>query len=999
MLRAGRADVAESSEPDLLEVAEHALARRIVRVPLLADPAAARAAVANWLQSAGASAAGRTVARLIVDHASVGPLLEAIADGSPFLWDLVQRDVPRFIALLASDPAKRLRMRLVETERRVAASHDDAEVMRHLRRLKAEGALLIALADLAGVWEIMRVSEALTELADTTVRAAVRYLLGVAARQGRFVPRDAESIDADSGYVVFAMGKMGAHELNYSSDIDLIVFFDPAAPLAPEVEPGPVFVRLTRGLIKLLQERTEDGYVFRVDLRLRPDPASTQVAVSVPAALDYYGSIGQNWERAAFIKARACAGDLALGDDVLEELAPFIWRKYLDFATLADVHAMKRQIHAYKGHGDIAVEGHNIKLGRGGIREIEFFVQTQQLIAGGRNPLLRGRQTLATLAMLADGQWIDMQAKAELTAAYLFLREVEHRLQMVADEQTHTLPPERESLDRFARFAGFDGRDAFADALLTHLHAVQRHYARLFEDAPAQAARQRGLVFPFDHNERETLDKLVAMGFRQPIEVSDTIRRWLAGAPRPLKGQVARSHFAQLVPVLIDHLARAENPDGAIVAFDHFLNRLHGGATLFALLNQNPDLVALVAHLLGTAPRLADILAQHPQVMDPLIDPAFFGALPNADLLQAELARSLEQARTDEDFLDRVRLFGQEHMFLIGARILSGTVSAEQAGEAFASLADVVIRALHHTTEKTFAASYGRIPGGESAILSMGKLGGREMTASSDLDLIVIYDFDPAHPESDGPRPLYGGQYYARFTQRLINALTTQTNYGRLYEVDMRLRPSGRSGPVATSLASFREYQRSEAWTWEHMALTRARVVSASPAFAAQVEQAIHDILCLPRDAAIIAGDVVEMRRAIATEKGDQERWNLKYVAGGLVDLEFISQYLQLVHAAETPAILDTSTIRVLEKAARHGILKAEDAEVLRPAARLYHDLTHILRLCLTAPFDPDTAGRGLVGLLTRAADVPDIATLEAHLVDTQERVRRSFVRILGAAP
>ena len=990
--------MADIDEPDLLAVAEQALVRRIVRVPLVADPAAARAAVGDWLQSLSAGAASRPIERMIADHAPVGPLIEAIAAGSPFLWDLVQRDPARFVALLACDPAERLRIWLAEAEHRVSVSTDDADVMRQLRRLKAEAALLIALADLTGVWGIMQVSEALTELADTTVRAAVRYLLGAAARQGRFLPPDAEAIDEQSGYIVLAMGKMGAHELNYSSDIDLIVFFDPAAPIAPEIEPGPTFVRLTRSLIKLLQERTEDGYVFRVDLRLRPDPASTQVAVSVPAALDYYGSVGQNWERAAFIKARPCAGDLALGDDILKELAPFVWRKYLDFATLADVHAMKRQIHAYKGHGDIAVEGHNIKLGRGGIREIEFFVQTQQLIAGGRNPLLRGRETLATLARLAEGQWIDMEAKAELTAAYLFLREVEHRLQMVADEQTHTLPPDRESLDRFARFAGFDGRDAFAEALLVHLYAVQRHYARLFEDAPTQAAHQRGLVFPPDHNERETLDKLAAMGFRQPVEASDTVRRWLTGAPRSLRGQFARSHFAQLVPVLIDHLARAENPDAAIVAFDRFLNSLHGGATLFALLNQNPDLTALVAHLLGTAPRLAEILAQHPQVMDPLIEPAFFGALPNAEVLQNELTRSLEQARTDEDFLDRVRLFGQEHMFLIGARILSGTVSAEQAGEAFASLADVVIRALHRTTEKTFTASYGRIPGGESAIIAMGKLGGRETTASSDLDLIVIYDFDAAHPESDGPRTLYGGQYYARFTQRLINALTTQTNYGRLYDVDMRLRPSGRSGPVATSLASFREYQRSEAWTWEHMALTRARVVSASPAFAAQVEQAIHEILRLPRDAAAIAGDVVEMRAAIATEKGDQERWNLKYAAGGLIDIEFLAQYLQLAYASETPAILDTSTIRALDKAARHGVLKTEDADVLRPAARLYHDLTQILRLCLTGPFDPDAAGQGLIGLLARAADVPDMATLEAHLADTQERVRQSFIRILGAA-
>jgi glutamate-ammonia-ligase adenylyltransferase len=991
--------LADLPAPDLLGLAERALARRIVRAPPLADPEATRERVADWLKSLAATAAGQTIERLIADHPMVGPLIESAADGSPFLWDLVQRDPARLIALLASDPDEQLRGLIANAEHRAAASHDDSDVMRCLRRLKSDAALLIALADLAGVWEIMRVTEALSDVADAAVRAAVRHLLAAAARAGRFVPRDPEAIETACGYVVFAMGKMGARELNYSSDIDLIVFYDPAAPLAPDLEPGPIFVRLTRSLIKLLQERTEDGYVFRVDLRLRPDPASTQVAVSVPAALDYYGSIGQNWERAAFIKARPCAGDLALGEHMLKELAPFVWRKYLDFATLADVHAMKRQIHAYKGHGDIAVEGHNIKLGRGGIREIEFFVQTQQLIAGGRNPALRGRETLATLTMLAEGGWIDPEVETELASAYLFLRMVEHRLQMVADEQTHTLPSEREALERFARFAGFVDRDAFADALLVHLNAVQRHYARLFEDAPARAAEQRGLVFPPDHDERETLDKLSAMGFRQPLEVSEAARRWLAGGPRPLRGEVARSHFSKLMPVLIDHLARAEKPDGAVVAFDRFLNGLHGGARLFALLNQNPDLVALVAHLLGTAPRLADILAQHPQVMDPLIDPAFFGALPDDEKLHAELARSLEQARSHEDFLDRVRLFGQEHMFLIGARILSGTVSAEQAGEAFASLADVVIRALHEIAARDFAAAHGVIRGGRSAILAMGKLGGREMTASSDLDLIVIYDFDPDCPESDGPRPLYGGQYYARFTQRLINALTTQTNYGRLYDVDMRLRPSGRSGPVATSLASFRDYQRREAWTWEHMALTRARVVSASPGFGEEVERAIYEILCLPRDPAVTAGDVVEMRGAIAAEKGDQERWNLKYVAGGLVDIEFIAQYLQLVHAAATPGILDTSTIRALETAARLGVLAAEDADALRPAARLFHDLTHILRLCLAGPFDPDTAGPGLVGLLTRAADVPDLATLEAYLVDTQDRVRKSFVRVLGAAP
>jgi glutamate-ammonia-ligase adenylyltransferase len=338
-------------------------------------------------------------------------------------------------------------------------------------------------------------------------------------------------------------------------------------------------------------------------------------------------------------------------------------------------------------------------------------------------------------------------------------------------------------------------------------------------------------------------------------------------------------------------------------------------------------------------------------------------------------------------------------MFLIGARILSGTVSAEQAGEAFARLADVIVRAVHRAVEDNFVAAHGKLRGQQSAVLALGKLGGREMTAASDLDLIIVYDFDENTPQSGGARPLYGTQYFARLTQRLVSALSAQTNYGALYNVDMRLRPSGRSGPVATMLGSFESYQENEAWTWEHLALTRARIVTGPPAFAARVEKVIRDVLCRPRDAETIAGDVVEMRAAIATEKGDAERWNLKYVKGGLVDLEFIAQYLQLAHAHEKPEILDTSTARALDKAARLGLLGAEDADVVRPAIRLYHNLTQILRLCLPGPFDPKTAGPGLLSLLARAADVPDFATLEAHLKETQAKVRASFVRILGKAP
>jgi [glutamine synthetase] adenylyltransferase / [glutamine synthetase]-adenylyl-L-tyrosine phosphorylase len=984
----------------IADAGEGTLARRIAAAPRLFAPEAARARVAAWLAEIAGTPAGPRLKRLLSDHSQLDALIAGIAEASPYLWDLARADPARLAALLESNPEARFEAILGDTMRVLAATADDADVMRLLRRMKSEAALLIALADIGAVWPVMRVTSALTDLADTALRAAVRHLLRAAARQGRLITRDPLRPEHGSGYIVLAMGKGGAHELNYSSDIDIIVFYDAAATtLAPGVEPTLFNVRLTRALVKLLQERTADGYVFRTDLRLRPDPASTQIAVSTAAALDYYERTGQNWERAALIKARACAGDVVAGEALLTALAPFIWRKYLDFAAVADIHAMKQQIHAFRGHGEIAIEGHNVKLGRGGIREIEFFIQTQQLIAGGRYPELRLRETLASLDALADGGWIDTSARDELAAAYCFLRAVEHRLQMVADEQIHTLPGDREGLERFARFLGFADRDAFADTLLPHLRNVQRHYATLFENAPATEAKQQALAFPPDTDDRETLDKLAGMGFRDPRDVSASVRGWLAGRHRTLKGAFARSQLAVLLLLLLPQLARSANPDAAFLAFDRFLGALQGGARLLSLLRQNPDLVALIALVLGSAPRLADSLAHFPDVMDAVVDPSFFGALPEEADLAATLARSLAQAASYEDFLDRIRIFAQEQMFLIGTRILSGTVSAEQAGEAFARLADVLIRSLHRAVDDSFAELHGRVSGQEIAICAFGRLGGREMTATSDLDLIVVYDFAAEQPESNGKRPLYGAQYFARLTQRLISALTAQTNYGVLYEVDMRLRPSGRSGPLATQIDGFASYQESEAWTWEHMALTRARVVSASPAFAARVESVIRAVLCRPRDPAVVAADAVEMRQAIAKEKGDDNRWDLKYVAGGLIDIEFIAQYLQLVHAASAPDILDTSTARVLDKAWRLGLLTTAHAEVLRPAVRLYHNLTQVLRLCLSAPFDPKAAAPGLVGLLTRAADVPDFATLEAHLVETETKVRTTFTRILGGAP
>jgi glutamate-ammonia-ligase adenylyltransferase len=974
-------------------VAEASLVEQIVTAPRLNDPALAALRLNAWLEELEGEERAEIGALL---HPKLETLLHSLAESSPFLWDLVSRDVQRLSRVLRNDPERHLDALLCETATAVAATEDVETAMRLLRRMKAEAALLIALADIGGAWPVMRAAAGLTALADTAVRAAARFALAEAARAGRIEPVDAANPEKDSGYIVLALGKMGAGELNYSSDIDLIVFFDKDTRIVPpDAEAIPIFVRTTQRMVKLLQERTGDGYVFRADLRLRPDPASTPVAISTAAAMTYYESVGQNWERAAMIKARACAGDIPAGEKLLVGLAPFVWRKYLDFAALADVHAMKRQINAYRGHGEIAVEGHNIKLGRGGIREVEFFAQTQQLIAGGRDPALRDRQTLPTLRKLEAERWIDPGAREDLTRAYCFLRTVEHRLQMINDEQTQTLPADRAELERFARFLGYESRDAFAAVLLGHLEKVQSYYSHLFEKAPVPAKPQ--LHFSPDADNHKTLDRLSELGFRQPLEASGIVRNWFAGGHRSLAGAVAQNHLKELMPELIEQIARTSNPNGTLILFDDFLANLHAAGRLLSLLRQNTELISLITLVLGLAPRLADTLARHPQVMDALIDPRL-GPLPNETELRRRL-EALAQSAYDEDLLERIRMFGLEQMFLIGIQILSGAVTARQAGEAYAALADAVIGAVGNAVSGNLAATYGHMHGEQTAVLAMGKLGGHEMTATSDLDLILIYDFDAERPESDGKRALYGGQYFARLTQRLINTLTAQTNYGALYQVDMRLRPSGRAGPLATQIGAFSTYQDTDAWTWEHMALTRARVIWASPGFRDCVEAVIREVLRRRRDKDLIAGDVVEMRAAIAKEHGDSNRWDLKHAAGGLVDIEFIAQYLQLIHAHQHPSILDTSTTPVLEKARDLRLLAAEDAEVLRRAVQVYHDLTQILRLCLPGPFDPKTAAPSLLQLLARAADVADFPMLEATLGDLQTRVRASFIKILGKEP
>jgi glutamate-ammonia-ligase adenylyltransferase len=970
---------------------QHRLAARFVDGPHVSAPDKAEQRLADWLTDLPPEQAA-AIDDLVIRFPLAGTCLLGIAESSPYLFDLVRADALRLIRLLESDPETYLPQLIEKTCLDVLAAAGEADVMQLLRRMKSEAALLIALCDIGAVWPVMRVTAALTDLAVASVQSALRYLLRKEAELGRITPANLDRPEDNSGLIVLAMGKMGAGELNYSSDIDLIVFFDPAAPaLAPDIEPQPFFVRVTQAMARLLQQRNGDGYVFRVDLRLRPDPASTQVAISTQSALHYYEREGRTWERAAMIKARPCAGDARAGEALVLQIAPFVWRKHLDFAALADVHDMKRQMQTFRGQSEISVEGHNVKIGRGGIREIEFFAQTQQLIAGGRHPELRVRPTLEALNVLASSHWITLEARDQLTAAYEFLRRVEHRLQMVADEQTHTLPDDVEAVERFAAFFGYESRAAFAKDLLAHLNVVQAHYGKLFEGDPTGNVQLPAADYSAGPDDPRLLEHLATLGFKKPIMVAQTVQQWMVGDYRVFRLESTRNAFVEFVPALIVGLANAEEPDHAVTAFDRFLQALQRGGRLISLLSQNRDLVALVALILGAAPRLGDMLARQPQIMDGLIDPRFFGAMPDRSELSARLAATLTDAISYEEFLDRLRLFGQESLFLIGTRILSGTVSAQQASVAFADVAEGIVHTVHGLVTDRFAAQHGRIKRQETAILAMGRLGSREMTASSDLDLILLYDFDFEHPDSDGAKSLHGAHYFARFTQRLISAFTTRTNYGVLYDVDMRLRPSGRAGPVASRFDAFADYQEREAWTWEHMALTRARVISSSSDFRGKIERTIREVLTRPRNAAATAVDVADMRRAIALEKGERDVWDLKYAAGGMVDIDFIAQYLQLVHAADKPDILDVSTLHVLDNAARLGVLPQSEAEVLRSAARLYHDLTQILRLCVTERFKPETSGEDLLRVMARAGDAPDFSSLEARVKETQTEVRRVF--------
>jgi glutamate-ammonia-ligase adenylyltransferase len=913
--------------------------------------------------------------------------LATLLASAPYLADLHERHADWLSAALDQPDAALAAVRQNLAEAGQAAA-EESEISRDLRLAKQQVALLAAAAEVTGRWTPEQSTAALSDLADSALDAGLDFLMRKAAEKGDIRPEHARA--ESCGLALFALGKHGGRELNYSSDIDIVAFFDSGSPaLVDPMECTRTYSKIVQRLANLMQDRTEHGYVFRTDLRLRPDPGATPVALPIEAALTYYEARGQNWERAAWIKARPCAGDRAVAEGFLAELAPYVWRRHLDFATIADIQAMKRQINIAKNVGDVRVEGHNVKLGLGGIREIEFFTQTQQLIAGGRDRSLRVRPTCEALAALAAANWISEETRDDLTATYWFLRAVENRLQMLRDQQTHVMPDDAEGIAVIARLMDMPDLSAFERRYRAALTLVVDYYSELFTEGETLGGDAGNLVFTGSDDDPGTLETLSNMGFADPAKISATIRKWHYGGYAATRTSAARAHLTELLPALLKTIAGAGNADEAMDRFDNFLSRLPAGVQLFALLRQHESLRQLLVSLMASAPRMAEAVIHRAHVMDALIDPAFANDVRRRRLLVSKVAAFLEEARDYQELIERARIIGQEQKFLIAAGLLSGTVTAERAGQQFTALAETLLEHLFAAVRIEFAKRHGTIPGATTGLLAFGKMASREMTVSSDLDFILLYDVEGGAEESDGEKPLSVTQYFTRLTQRLVAAITSPTSEGVLYEADMRLRPSGNSGPLATSFRGFVQYHHENAWTWEHLALSRARVFATDTGLEQRVADAIQEILARPRDVAKTIADVSAMRGLMARERPPRHPFDLKLAEGGLVDLEFIAQSAQLV-ARQTVADPHAGTAEVLARLAETGLVPS--GERLAEIHGLYATVLQVMSAALADPFREAGWTASFRELLAQLTHSPNFARLAADLKDMQTEVHEAAI-------
>ena len=844
---------------------------------------------------------------------------------SPFLRE-VAASLPQLVATFESRGA------IAAVDEAFAATGETVEAT--LRRRRAGVALTVALGDLSGELSFEKATRYLSDFADAAIETALETALtervpGAEAR----------------GITVLALGKLGSRELNYSSDVDLLLLFDPdTLPRRERDDPSEAAVRVGRRIIELLQKRTEDGYVVRVDLRLRPSPEVTPIVLPVNAAISHYESSALPWERAAFIRARVCAGDRALGEHFLKSIQPFVWRRSLDFGVIEEVREISARIRDHFAQGAKLGPGFDLKRGRGGIREVEFFAQIQQMIHGGRDPSVRASATLDALQSLRAAARIADDDAVALSDAYVLLRTVEHRVQMIDDAQTHLLPLDRDALDNAAKLHGLADGDALIALLQPHVDRSEVLFNSLAPDREGRLSNDPDILG----------DELAALGFTNPDVALKRISDWRSGKARSLRSPAARIAFEAMLPALLREIASGPDPERALNHLSDIVERLSSGINLYRLLEARPQLARHLALILAHAPPLADMLARRPDLLDGLIDESSFALPPEPDAM-ADRLRAAMNGEPYDRALDRARRLIAERRFALGVQLIAAHADPLDLAMGYSNVAEGTIVAMADLASEEFAKTHGRITGGELMILALGRLGGRALTHASDLDVIYVYDA-PAGAMSDGRKPLSGTDYYNRLANRVTAAVSVPTAAGPLYDVDTRLRPQGGEGMLAVSLEGFVNYQRNEAWTWEHMALCRARPIYGSSKKREQLAETIRSILSATRDPAKARADASKMREDMARHKKPSGALDIKLGPGGLVDLEFAVHTLQLVHGQG----LDPRLEHAIEGLAEHGLIDLS----YDPDLRLLSRILVVMRLVAPDSNEPSEKSRGLVAAL-----------------------------------
>lgn len=893
-----------------------------------------------------------------------------------------------------------------------ACEHDAAtlateqQMMTALRRLRQRSALCVALADMAGCNDVETQMGWLSDAADAAVRCAVTYLFREAARRGQLAGTDTTAQDGGTGcgWTVLALGKLGAGELNYSSDIDLVLLHDPIDnPLSNRDTSQRFYVEMARALVRLLSAATRDGIGWRVDLRLRPDPGATAVSIQREAAIGYYESIARTWERAAFIRARPIAGDLEMGRHFLADIQPFIWRRTLDYTVMDDMKMMLRRPMAGPGW-----EGFNLKSGPNGIRSIEFLTHVLQLVAGGRSQALRIGSTLPALRALAAENWITPEQCERLSALYLSLRRAEHRLQMMADAQTHALPRTKAGIEEAARFMGHEDADSFLAVLSAILDGVAANTShRLFEEIgagsggnPAPGDDHELDDAPLFDDEERLAGWLETRGFERPHDIAAVLSGWIAGRIAATRGERARMLLLRIMPPMLSHLSSAHDPDAAFAAFAGFVEDLPASVQIFSLLDHNRDLTRLLGDILVLSPRLGDRLRRHPMLFDLVLFGAFFEPLASTGDLETELRQAIDSQPT-ELALDTVTRITRERQFRAEVQHVSGVADRRALGTALADIAEAAIRVTRDLAIADMRRRHGAIDG-DLAVLAMGRLGLGELTATSDLDLVFVWDAPSntnSHGLEKGARSLGASTYFTRLAQTLANWLGGATGEGKLFTIDLRLRPDGEQASLAPSLARLTTYYRNEAWLWEKLALGKARLVTPAADCGAAVIDSLAEArtTALPRDT--ITPPLHDMRRRLRASYGDAGEWQLRKRPGGISELDLLVQGLRLLNA-DLFGNVAMAAPPILQRLVEAGRMSSDDAEILGAADSLYADLHHALRLVLgTSATDLQTSSPAARQFICTACDSPDIETLRGRIAAYQAQVETLFDRLFPSPP